>query len=49
MEKKSYKEYLEGFADIATGKARRGYIEIVNELNEKFPNLDFIQTATIEE
>ncbi|MBW2962085.1 type I restriction endonuclease subunit R [Mesonia aestuariivivens] len=41
---KSYKEYLEGFADIATGKARRGYIEIVNELNEKFPNTDQIET-----
>ncbi|MEO2070883.1 MAG: type I restriction endonuclease subunit R [Zunongwangia sp.] len=41
---KSYKEYLEGFADIATGKARRGYIEIVNELNERFPNPDQIET-----
>lgn len=34
---KSYKEYLEGFKDIATGEARRGYIEVVQELNEKFP------------
>ncbi len=33
---KSYKEYLEGFTDIATGEARRGYIEVVHELNEKF-------------
>ena len=41
---KSYKEYLDGFADIATGKARRGYVEIVNELNEKFPNPDEIET-----
>lgn len=39
---KSYKEYLEGFTDIATGKARRGYIEVVKELNEKFPNPDGI-------
>ena len=39
---KSYKEYLEGFTDIATGKARRGYIEVVKELNEKFPNPDNI-------
>lgn len=39
---KSYKEYLEGFTDIATGEARRGYIEVVNELNEKFPNPDEI-------
>mgnify|MGYP001172782724 CR=1 FL=1 len=39
---KSYKEYLEGFTDIATGEARRGYIEVVRELNEKFPNPDEI-------
>ncbi len=39
---KSYKEYLEGFSDIATGKARRGYIEVVQELREKFPNPDEI-------
>ncbi|GAB5400950.1 MAG: type I restriction endonuclease subunit R [Aureisphaera sp.] len=41
---KSYKEYLEGFTDIATGEARKGYIEVVNELNEKFPNPDEIAT-----
>jgi type I restriction enzyme R subunit len=41
---KSYKEYLEGFTDIATGLARRGYIEVVKELNEKFPNPDEIET-----
>lgn len=41
---KSYKEYLEGFTDLATGEARRGYIEVVNELNEKFPNPDEIVT-----
>lgn len=41
---KSYKEYLEGFTDIATGEARRGYIEVVNELNEKFPRPDEIAT-----
>ncbi|MFN4081449.1 MAG: type I restriction endonuclease subunit R [Saprospiraceae bacterium] len=35
---KSYKEYLEGFTDIITGQARRGYVEIVKELNEKFPD-----------
>ena len=39
---KSYQAYLEGFTDIATGKARRGYIEVVNELNEKFPDPDEI-------
>ncbi|WMN11728.1 type I restriction endonuclease subunit R [Marivirga salinae] len=41
---KSYKEYLEGFTDIATGEARRGYVEVVKELNEKFPNPDEIAT-----
>jgi type I restriction enzyme R subunit len=41
---KSYKEYLEGFTDIVTGEARRGYVEVVRELNEKFPNPDAIVT-----
>lgn len=40
---KSYKEYLEGFTDIATGEARRGYIDVVKELNEKFPKPDEIE------
>jgi type I restriction enzyme R subunit len=39
---KSYKEYLEGFTDLVTGQARRGYIEVVNDLNTKFPNPDEI-------
>ncbi|MFT5623044.1 MAG: type I restriction enzyme R subunit [Bacteroidia bacterium] len=34
---KSYKEYMEGFTDIATGRACRGYVEVVNELHERFP------------
>ncbi|MDE5430333.1 type I restriction endonuclease subunit R [Elizabethkingia meningoseptica] len=41
---KSYKEYLEGFTDIATGEAHRGYIDVVNELNDRFPNPDEIAT-----
>lgn len=41
---KSYREYLEGFTDIITGEARRGYIDIVKELNHKFPNPDEIIT-----
>ncbi|WP_136667887.1 type I restriction endonuclease subunit R [Flavobacterium sp. H122] len=41
---KSYKEYLEGFTDIVTGKARRGFKDVVNELNTKFPNPDDIVT-----
>lgn len=39
---KSYKEYLEGFTDIITGQARRGYIEVVQDLNTKFPHPDEI-------
>jgi type I restriction enzyme R subunit len=39
---KSYKEYLEGFTDVATGEARRGYVEVVTELNQKFPDPDEI-------
>lgn len=41
---KSYKEYMEGFTDISTGAARRGYIEVVRELNSRFPNVDDIVT-----
>lgn len=41
---KSYKEYLEGFTDLATGQIRRGYVEIVEDLNSKFPNPDEIVT-----
>lgn len=41
---KSYKEYLDGFTDIVTGEARRGYTEVVKELSEKFPNPDEIAT-----
>ncbi|HNL07900.1 MAG TPA: hypothetical protein PKH93_10020, partial [Chitinophagales bacterium] len=41
---KSYKEYLEGFTDFTTGEARRGYIEVVKELNERFPDPDEIVT-----
>lgn len=41
---KSYKEYLEGFKDTDTGEARRGYVEIVRELNEKFPDTDHLDT-----
>ena len=40
---KSYKEYMEGFSDIATGKARRGFIEVVKELQERFLDPDTIE------
>ncbi len=35
---KSYKEYMEGFTDVATGAAKRGFMEVVKELQEKFPD-----------
>ena len=41
---KSYREYMEGFTDIATGDARRGYVDVVKELNSRFPNIDDIVT-----
>ena len=39
---KSYKEYMEGFTDVVTGEARRGFKEIVAELELRFPNPDAI-------
>lgn len=41
---KSYKEYMQGFTDIATGEARRGYVDLVKELNQRFPSIDEIVT-----
>lgn len=35
---KSYSEYMEGFTDQTTGEARRGFIDVVRELEERFPN-----------
>lgn len=35
---RSYKEYMEGFTDVATGAARRGFVEVVKELEERFPD-----------
>ncbi|MFM2346261.1 MAG: type restriction enzyme protein [Pseudomonadota bacterium] len=40
---KSYKEYMEGFTDAATGEARRGFKDVVQELEARFPD-----PATIE-
>ncbi|MCL4556386.1 MAG: type I restriction endonuclease subunit R [Gammaproteobacteria bacterium] len=34
---KSYKEYMEGFTDAA-GEARRGFIDVVKELETRFPD-----------
>ncbi|MFQ9921998.1 MAG: type I restriction endonuclease subunit R [Beduini sp.] len=41
---KSYKEYMEGFTDIATGEACRGYVEVVKELTSRFPDIEQIVT-----
>lgn len=41
---KSYEEYLKGFTDIATGKACKGYVDFVRELQEQFPQPDEITT-----
>ena len=35
---KSYKEYMEGFTDVTTGEARRGFMDVVQELEARFPN-----------
>ncbi|HDZ3017527.1 TPA: type I restriction endonuclease subunit R, partial [Klebsiella pneumoniae] len=35
---KSYKEYMEGFTDIVTGEARRGFMDIVTTLEHQFPD-----------
>jgi type I restriction enzyme R subunit len=35
---KSYNEYMEGFTDIVTGEARRGFIDVVSELEQHFPD-----------
>jgi type I restriction enzyme R subunit len=35
---KSYKEYMEGFTEVTTGEAKRGYVEVVAELEGRFPD-----------
>ena len=39
---KSYREYMQGFTDAATGEARRGFAEVVTELQQRFPKPDEI-------
>lgn len=41
---KSYEEYLHGFVDQQTGEARRGFIAIVQELEQRFPKPEDIAT-----
>jgi len=35
---KSYREYMEGFTDSTTGEARRGFKDVVQELEARFPD-----------
>jgi type I restriction enzyme, R subunit len=35
---KSYREYMEGFVDIATGTTRPGFVTILDELEQRFPD-----------
>ncbi|MBO1282380.1 MULTISPECIES: HsdR family type I site-specific deoxyribonuclease [Acinetobacter calcoaceticus/baumannii complex] len=39
---KSYTEYMEGFTDVLTGEARRGFVDVVRDLEQYFPNPDEI-------
>ncbi|QBF27405.1 type I restriction endonuclease subunit R [Pseudomonas tructae] len=41
---KSYKDYMEGFTDAATGESRRGFMDVVKELEARFPNPSAIET-----
>ncbi len=38
---------MEGFTDISTGEARRGYVDVVKELESRFSNIDEIVTEKI--
>ena len=41
---KSYQEYMEGYTDLVTGKACRGYLDVVAELKERFPDPNEVVT-----
>ncbi|MGM3192735.1 type I restriction endonuclease subunit R [Dickeya dadantii subsp. dieffenbachiae] len=43
---KSYKEYMEGFTDLVTGQARRGFMDVVSELEQRFPDPAAIEKET---
>ena len=40
---KSYKEYMEGFTDVVTGQARRGFMDVISELELRFPDPALIE------
>ncbi|KXU36039.1 DEAD/DEAH box helicase [Cephaloticoccus capnophilus] len=35
---KSYRDYMEGFTDATTDKTRRGFMDVVSELEQRFPD-----------
>ncbi|EDW2057302.1 type I restriction endonuclease subunit R, partial [Salmonella enterica subsp. enterica] len=41
---KSYEEYMNGFTDIATGEARRGFMDVLKTLERCFPDTGRIET-----
>ncbi|HBB9501085.1 TPA: type I restriction endonuclease subunit R, partial [Escherichia coli] len=41
---KSYAEYMEGFTDAATGEAKRGFMAVVAELEQRFPDPTSIES-----
>lgn len=40
---KSYGEYMDGFTDAVTGEARRGFKDVVAELEQRFPDPSVIE------
>jgi type I restriction enzyme R subunit len=40
---KSYTEYMEGFTDVVSGEARRGFVDVVRELEQRFPDPSAIE------
>ena len=45
---KSYTEYMEGFTDTATGEAKRGFMTVVSELEQRFPSPASIENLRAE-
>ncbi len=43
---KSYREYMEGYIDTITGEARRGFLEVLTELQNRFPDPTIINTES---
>lgn len=43
---KSYEDYMEGFTDVSTGEARRGFVDVVRELEQRFPEPAAIERET---